>query len=156
MRMRKLLLVCALATLCLVSSSPVSARQCPACVVESYIDIPDPSTLPVVGTAQPWGVAGWGFLCESGQATHRVDLFYRGDDGFDHPIPSSALTNYWDLNRPDVSTAFASACPNVYGHWTGYTVIIAGSAVPVGTRLITVNTWVGPYLHTEYRSLSFQ
>lgn len=155
--MKTLYLSFVLAALCLVASASfVSARQCPSCVVQSYVDIPAANAQPTVGSYQPWGVAGWGFLCESGIATHRVDLFYRGDDGYDHPIAYAALTNYWDINRPDVVTAFVGTCPNVYGHWTGYTVQIAGGAVPPGTRLITVNVWVEPYFHTEYRTLTFQ
>lgn len=136
---------------------PNYQNGCPSCVVYSNVDIPGPGPAPVVGTGQPWGVAGWGFRCQDGQPTHRVDLFYTGDDGLYHPIPSSAiLADYWDLNRPDVVAASVGTCPAIYGQWVGYTVIVAGGAVPAGTRTIAVNVWVGPYVRQETRLVTFQ
>ena len=153
--MKRLVLATVFAALVAIGVG-VSAQGCPLCIVYANVDIPSAATVPVVGSYQPWGVAGWGFLCESGAPTHRVDLWYLGDDAANHPIPSSALTDYWDLNRPDVWLAYVGTCPNVYAQTTGYTVIVAGGAVPPGTRTITINTWVGPYMAQETRTVTFQ
>jgi hypothetical protein len=118
--------------------------SCQLCGVQSWVDIAAPA---------PGGflVAGWGVECVSGRAANRVDVFYRGDDGFDHQILGD-----WQwlgvVERKDAQAYLLPMCPNATS-LSGFHVY-SQTPIPSGNRLITINVWRGPYYQQHKRPVS--
>lgn len=129
-----------------ISVTYTRAQGCPSCFVVSWIDAPGNGD--TVSNSAGWWIGGWGFLCESGHPVERVDVYYRGDDGYFRPAGATVL--YSNLYRPDVINAFVAGCPNLYGKDVGWMAFPNGS-VPPGFRELAINVWVGPYYQTHMR-----
>lgn len=120
---------------------------CPTCsITYGYMDGLEPSNVPVASVNQTWIVAGWGFNCYSGQVTDRIDVYYKGDDGFYKKIPTIGFLNN-SVYRPDVAAVYAPFCPAV-SSTTGVEIAVDASSVPVGVRDVAFVIWKGAF-HTD-------
>jgi hypothetical protein len=133
---------------------PGFPNGCDRCRVVSYIDIPADNRIigavPSIDRSQQVVVAGWGFGCEDGVPTTRVDVNYADDHGIYHWVPNVEVR--WSIYRPDVRAALWTVCPRVTST-SGFAVFLAAGSVPPGPRTLAINVWVGPLYETQYRTI---
>jgi hypothetical protein len=120
---------------------------CAKCFVTGYNDfisdgaVAQPTTTLSRSNPNGYYTAGWGFQCDSGQPADRIDVFYRGDDGYFVPVSSALWAN---LPRWDVVAAYAQYCPSVSSQ-SGYQAYFNVAAIPAGERDLIINIWKAPY-----------
>ena len=143
---------------CLVTVAPAFGQAfdgsrgsfpgCPLCGVFSYVDAPAAEQ---TISASNFIIQGWGFECVSGRPVDRVDVHYQNYAGYWVRLPQdpSAL-DYGSVARPDVRSAYQSACPTVPAH-AGWTLAVTNPP-PLGLRRIAVLVWRGPYVEQHFRT----
>lgn len=129
---------------------PGYPNGCATCAVYGWIDSPAQGAIPTVSQSKVWVIGGWGFQCYNGQPADRVDVAYRGDDGYFH-----GAFGTWNLTfgeRPDVTYAYGGLCPNMTNTLVGFSALYGyASRIPLGEREVSIGVWRGPYyeLHTR-------
>lgn len=131
-----------------------SPPWCPTCYMAGAVDVPSSHSNPALAHTKAarlpygqWYVAGWGFVCQSGQLPNRIELAYRADDG-----SVVWLKDTWmlvGLYRPDVRAAYAKtkcAAPDA----SGFHVYFGNQQVPVGTRDLYITIWREGLLHARH------
>ena len=133
-----------------IAQVPGYPNGCLKCGVYSYIDTPaDPmAALPIL--TNDIVIEGWGFECESGQPANRVDVWYSDASGVFTNVDYRRVTLIPGYTRADVFEGFRSHCPNVSGV-TGFSAVVEAGAVPIGTRVLIINVWRGPYYQQSRR-----
>lgn len=153
----------------LAAQVPGYPNGCAACGIEHYIDTPRelattmtisnglPVTFnwPVPVISGDWAIGGWGFECQSGAAVDRVEAFYSDDSGFYQPLPWWLTRLTFGVERPDVAAAYRAKCPAVSSS-TGFDLHIYPGALPIGTHVLLVNVWRGPYRQQSTRVVVVQ
>lgn len=130
---------------------PGYLNGCSTCAVYGWVDTPGDNT--TLDRAQPYYIGGWGFQCYTGQPVDRVDVFYAGDDGFDHVVLGSSIVDYG--YRGDVNAAYSGTCPAVSTASVGFSAVFPVADIPAGTRLVKFNLWRGPYYEQRQRTYTF-
>jgi len=147
--MKNILLATAIAVLL---SAGLLQAQCGTCYVVGWVDNPVINTPPPTFSQSATNhVYGWGFRCYDAYPIDRVTGFYRGDDGYFVPFTGLIIVGYGQ--RPDVAAAYNASCPALINNdWVGVAATFPVANIPVGTRDIIINYWVGPLLNVYQQS----
>ncbi len=125
---------------------PGYPNGCKDCVVYSYVDnAPDGATV----EAATMAFEGWGFECNSGQASTHVDVWYQDYDGLYRPLKQAEWTLTTGVARPDVRDHYLPYCANVTAY-SGWRLVLANPP-PAGLRRMVINVWRGPLFEGHQR-----
>lgn len=125
---------------------PGYPNGCATCYINGFMDLPSPTQVVTVAPGAQFGAAGWSYFCYDGQEADRYNVFWYDESGNGHQIASSAVHVY-QFDRPDVRAAFGGACPAINGSRNnGFWVVVDYGQIPVGTHIVAINLWHGPYL----------